>query len=294
MENREKTFWERLKHTYRLVIMNNETFEEVGSYRLSLLNVYVLLSTLIVLVGILMWMLITYTPLRRYIPGYSGTSSNQQELVFELSQKVEKLETDASYSKTYIESLRRMLTHNVDTLVQEPVSTTENTDEEDLYILPSEEEIAIREDVQLEAIGQQAQDWTRPVNYYSAKSLEQFHFISPVSGEVTQRFNREKRHLGVDIIAPTNTAIRAALDGYVFFSDWTLETGNVIGIQHANNTVSFYKHNSVLLKEESSYVKAGEAVAIIGDTGTKTSGPHLHFELWHNGQPVDPEEYISF
>jgi len=294
MENREKTFWERLKHTYRLVIMNNETFEEVGSYRLSLLNVYVLLSTLIVLVGILMWMLITYTPLRRYIPGYSGTSSNQQELVFELSQKVEKLETDASYSKTYIESLRRMLTHNVDTLVQEPVSTTENTDEEDLYILPSEEEIAIREDVQLEAIGQQAQDWTRPVNYYSAKSLEQFHFISPVSGEVTQRFNREKRHLGVDIIAPTNTAIRAALDGYVFFSDWTLETGNVIGIQHANNTVSFYKHNSVLLKEESSYVKAGEAVAVIGDTGTKTSGPHLHFELWHNGQPVDPEEYISF
>lgn len=293
MENREKTFWERLKHTYRLVVMNNETFEEVGSYRLSLLNVYVLLSTLVVLVGILMWMLITYTPLKRYIPGYSGEVGNQQELVFQLSQKLEKLEIESAHAQTYIESMRRMITQDVDTLVEEPEAKTTNIDEE-RYSLPSEDELYVRDEIKIDDIAQIAQNWVRPVNYLSGKPLEQFHFISPVSGEVLQGFSREKRHLGVDVIAPKNTAIRAVLDGYVFFADWTLETGNVIGIQHANNTISFYKHNSVLLKEEGSYIKAGEAVAIIGDTGTKTSGPHLHFELWHNGQPVDPTVYISF
>ena len=100
--------------------------------------------------------------------------------------------------------------------------------------------------------------------------------------------------IGRDVLAPKNTAIKAAMDGFIFFSDWTLETGNTLGIQHSNNAITFYKHNSVLLKKAGSYVKAGEAVAIIGNTGTLTDGPHLHFELWHKGKPVDPEEYIKF
>jgi murein DD-endopeptidase MepM/ murein hydrolase activator NlpD len=104
----------------------------------------------------------------------------------------------------------------------------------------------------------------------------------------------EKRHFGIDILAPRNTPIKSALDGWVVQSDWTLETGNTIGIQHENNIITFYKHNSVLLKKVGSYVKAGEAVAIIGNTGEMTDGPHLHFELWYKGNPVDPADYINF
>ncbi len=125
-------------------------------------------------------------------------------------------------------------------------------------------------------------------------SMEQIFFSPPVSGPISSGFMPNLGHIGVDILAPKNTAVKAALDGYIFFSDWTLETGNTIGIQHENNIISFYKHNSVLLKKVGSFVKAGEAVAIIGNTGTLSNGPHLHFELWNNGEPVDPTEYISF
>lgn len=119
-------------------------------------------------------------------------------------------------------------------------------------------------------------------------------FTPPLTGEISAKWSPEKKHYGVDILAPKNTAIKAAMDGYVFLSDWTMETGNTLGIQHANNTITFYKHNSALLKKAGSYVKAGEAVAIIGNTGMLSDGPHLHFELWHKGKSVNPMEYVDF
>jgi len=104
----------------------------------------------------------------------------------------------------------------------------------------------------------------------------------------------EKKHNGVDILAPANTAVKSVLDGYVIISAWNIDTGNTIGVQHADNVVSFYKHNSALLKEEGNFVKAGEALAIIGNSGTLSDGPHLHFELWIDGNPVNPENFIKF
>jgi murein DD-endopeptidase MepM/ murein hydrolase activator NlpD len=124
--------------------------------------------------------------------------------------------------------------------------------------------------------------------------VEESALTTPVSGEMIQGFNTKKQHFGVDIAAPTNTAIKAVLDGRVIFAEYTLETGNVIAIQHANNLVSFYKHNASLLTSVGTQVKAGEAIAVIGNTGTKTTGPHLHFELWHDGKPIDAAEYITF
>ena len=120
-------------------------------------------------------------------------------------------------------------------------------------------------------------------------------FVSPVQGKITAPFNpSEKKHNGVDIIAPKGTAIKAALEGYVVLSTYTYDAGYTIGIQHDNSVMTIYKHNSRLLKEEGSYVKSGEAIAIIGNTGHQTTGPHLHFELWWNGLPVNPVEYIKF
>ena len=100
--------------------------------------------------------------------------------------------------------------------------------------------------------------------------------------------------LGADIVAPQNEIVKATLDGTVIFATWTLETGHIIAIQHDNNLISVYKHNSALLKEQGSYVKAGEPIAIVGETGEFQTGPHLHFELWHNGRPINPEDYIVF
>jgi murein DD-endopeptidase MepM/ murein hydrolase activator NlpD len=120
------------------------------------------------------------------------------------------------------------------------------------------------------------------------------HFSTPIGGTITSNFDPEKKHLGVDVIAPKNTPIKAAMDGWVISSDWTLETGNTIAIQHTNNIVTFYKHNSVLLKKTGNYVRGGEAIAIIGNTGELTDGPHLHFELWHQGKPVNPTDFVDF
>jgi murein DD-endopeptidase MepM/ murein hydrolase activator NlpD len=124
--------------------------------------------------------------------------------------------------------------------------------------------------------------------------ISSFFFFTPVKGTVTNVFNSAEKHFGVDIAAAPNEAIKATLDGTVILSAWTSETGYIITIQHSNNLVSVYKHNSALLKKAGTYVKAGEAIAIIGNSGEYTSGPHLHFELWYNGSPVNPKDYIAF
>ncbi|MEM8523331.1 MAG: M23 family metallopeptidase [Bacteroidota bacterium] len=289
MENKEQTLWERLKYTYRLIIMNNDTFEEVGSYRLSLLNVYVVLSTIVVLVAIMMWMLITYTPLKQYIPGYSEHYNNPR-LIAELTSQVDELEQERQNRDFYIQNLQQMLSGDVEEIadVQQEI---ESTPDSTARLLPSEEEEKIREEMQ--NVVNEPASFLR-TNGTASQSLEQLHFIPPISGEISKGFDEETEHYGIDLVAPKNTAIKAVMDGYVFFADWTMETGNVIGLQHANNTVTFYKHNSSLLKEIGSFVKAGEAIAVIGNTGTKTDGLHLHFELWHHGKAIDPSEYITF
>ena len=126
------------------------------------------------------------------------------------------------------------------------------------------------------------------------RPLAQLYFIPPVSGEISAGFMIDENHYGVDVLAPKNTPVKAVMDGYVISSDWTLETGNTIGIQHDNKMISFYKHNSQLLKSTGDQVRAGEAVAIIGNSGTLSDGPHLHFELWYDGKPLNPEDYIKF
>jgi murein DD-endopeptidase MepM/ murein hydrolase activator NlpD len=158
----------------------------------------------------------------------------------------------------------------------------------------SEEDRQVRQEAELERLGGVARQ-VRSTNFSNGgKPIEQMYFVVPVRGEISSEFAADKSHFGIDLVAPKNTAVRATMDGYVFLSDWTLETGNTIGIQHANNIISFYKHNAQLLKKAGNFVRAGEAIAIIGNTGEKTDGPHLHFELWHKGTPVNPADYIAF
>lgn len=287
-------FREQLANTYRLVVMNDETFEEVSSTRLSLLNIYVLLSSVLVIMAILVWLMIAFTPLRKYVPGYGDVMQDQE--VRELYRQVEELEDELITHRKYSENFRRILVGDVVTEDEVPKVDPEMMDaaESDTTAELSEEEMELRNELMLEEVGVKAKE-PRTTNLSPKDTpLERLFFSSPVSGEISAGFMPDKEHFGVDVLAPKNTPIKAAMDGYVFLSDWTLETGNTIGIQHSSNLITFYKHNSVLLKEVGSYVKAGEAVAVIGNTGTMSNGPHLHFELWYKGKPIDPTEYIDF
>ncbi|PHN04092.1 M23 family metallopeptidase [Flavilitoribacter nigricans] len=287
-------FRESLSNTYRLVVMNDETFEEVNSTKLSLLNIYVLLSSVLVIMAILVWLMIAFTPLRKYVPGYGDVMQDQE--IRELYRQVEELEDELVTHRKYSENFRRILVGEVVTEDDVPKVDPEMMDEAvaDTAAELSEEELELRNELTLEEVGVKAQA-PRTTNLSPKDTpLERLFFSSPISGEISAGFMPDKEHFGVDVLAPKNTPIKAAMDGYVFLSDWTLETGNTIGIQHSSNLITFYKHNSVLLKEVGSYVKAGEAVAVIGNTGTMSNGPHLHFELWYKGKPIDPTEYIDF
>ena len=249
-------------------------------------------------VGFLALVFIAVTPIKRYLPGYGLGSSSEE--VLSLMRKVEEVENEMSAQRIYLSNVRRMLTGDVETVDDIPVpeknllSNLVNLEEENITS-PSEEDNQLRKEVELEKIGNLAKR-SRYSGFSKSEDLpiEGIFFVNPLKGEISSQFNLKKNHIGVDIVAPKNTAIKAALSGYVFLADWTLETGHTIGIQHANNLITFYKHNAALLKKVGAFVKAGEAIAIIGNTGTKTDGPHLHFELWYKGIVMDPTDFISF
>lgn len=293
-ENKQQhSRWEKWKDPYRLVIRNEESLEEVASYKLTLLNVYIALCSLIVLVAVAVAAVIAYTPLKTLVPGYNGTDGTE---LIKIYKDLDSLEQLTRAQERYNEGIRRMLVGDVEYAPDAPPEPIKNDN-----IIPEpvdrvEADNQLREEVEMEDIrsatgGQKI----APLNVSPRDvPLEQMYFTPPVSGAISMKYDSDTDHIGVDIIAPKNTPIKAAMDGWVIASDWTLETGNTIAIQHTNNIVTFYKHNSALLKKTGDYVRAGEAIAIIGNTGELTDGPHLHFELWHSGKALNPEDFVNF
>jgi len=287
----------RMSAPYRLIVRNDDTLEEKASFRLSILNVYVLFSSIVVVMAISMILLIAYTPMKRYIPGYMGSGGQQGRELVRLAKEVRELETTLDAQQKYTDNLRRLLAGEVQTEkdVQQLLSEAGNKAPKPRQVASSEADWQLRQEDEFSRLAEASRQG-RPKNNFGAqeKSIEQLFFIAPVRGEISAPFSMAKNHFGIDVVAPKNTAVRAAMDGYVFMADWTLETGNTIAIQHGNNVITFYKHNATLLKKTGSFVRAGEAIAIIGNTGDLTSGPHLHFELWYRGKAVDPADYIAF
>lgn len=285
--------WEKWKDPYRLVVRNEESLEEVASYKLTLLNVYIALCSLIVLVAVAVAAVIAYTPLKTLVPGYNGTDGTE---LIQIYKDLDSLEQLTRAQERYNEGIRRMLVGDVEYAPDSPpeASKNENVSQEPVDRVEADDQL--RQEVEMEdirsATGGQG---GAPVNVSPRDvPLEQMYFTPPVAGSISLKYDDESDHIGVDIVAPKNTPIKAAMDGWVIASDWTLETGNTIAIQHTNNIVTFYKHNSALLKKTGDYVRAGEAIAIIGNTGELTDGPHLHFELWHSGKALNPEDFVNF
>jgi len=254
---------------YRLVVMNDETFEEIRSFRLSMSNLYGLFSIVFVLISFMVLAFVIFTPVKRLIPGYADVNNNKEFV--ELLKKIEVLEDEMEAQNAYINGVQNLLDGmggNSELLDEAPSSSQIET-----------------------ATSSNETKKSTPIR---TNKLDQLFLVSPVRGEISQRYKVETNHFGVDIVAPANTPIKCIIDGIVISADWSIETGHTISVQHPNNLISIYKHNSVLLKKIGNLVKAGEALAIIGNTGELTNGPHLHFELWYGGKPVNPEEFISF
>ncbi|WP_020568434.1 M23 family metallopeptidase [Neolewinella persica] len=293
-----QSWWKRFKTNskdeYQLVIRDVKSYREVSSYNLTPLNIYVALSAAIFLVAVLVFLIIAYTPLRQYIPGYGDIVQRQE--MNEMENILDEMTKRLDAQSLYIENLNRNIHGEVITSAEAEADTT-SIDPLDAAPAPlSEEEVRLRREMALERVGQSSRQGGNlaPSPGSADVPLAQLFFVVPVNGEISAGYNPAESHLGVDILAPQNTPIKAVRDGVVFISEFTSSNGNVIGLQHDNNLVTFYKHNSQLLKKVGDRVKAGEAIAIIGNTGKLSTGPHLHFELWHEGSVVDPTEYLRF
>lgn len=294
----ERSLMEKLRDKYRLVVMNDDSFEEVFSFKLTPLNVYIFFSSLIVGVAILMTLIFFYTPIKRYIPGYGDFTRDSE--VASLTSKVKALESEAEANRAYADNIRKLLNGDVEDITQKEEKKSDKSEDalndsipQNVGRIPEEE--MLRANVEKGAF-MATQASAGPVDQIITKEkpLEQLFFIPPVSGEITAPFNYEKQHFGIDIASAKNTAVKAVSSGVVISAGMTIETGYSIAIQHANNVVTFYKHNSILLKKEGDPVRAGEAIAVVGNTGEQSTGPHLHFELWYRGRAVDPTDYINF
>jgi murein DD-endopeptidase MepM/ murein hydrolase activator NlpD len=282
----KQSFWEKFRHKYRLSIYRDETFEEVFNLRLTKLNVMSIVGIGVILFLVIVISIIAYTPVRELIPGYPDQETIRN--IYMNDYRLDSLEMEITRRDAYFENLRRIIAGEGPL---DPVETSVEPEPRQKVSF-----VRSREDSALRALAEPRDQFGLSV-IESRKGKPAFFnvlFFPPVKGMVTNSFNSRMNHYGTDIVAGADEVVKATLPGTVTMAGWTLETGHVIQLQHADNIISVYKHNAELLKHIGDHVKAGEPIAIIGNSGELTTGPHLHFELWYNGTPVNPEEYISF
>jgi murein DD-endopeptidase MepM/ murein hydrolase activator NlpD len=283
---KKKKFIHRLRSKYRLVIMNDATYEEKASMTLTKLNVFILVSSLIVFfVGIMAFLLST-TPLKEYVPGC--VDKDQVRILLELAHKVDSLEKVQQAHSSVVDNRIRLLNDNPDTAMAVNTFGSSDSAHHHAELHASPQELELREEIKPE------QDYSLDREKKSTGDILFAPFFSPLHGLVSARFDPLVNHPATDIVAGTDQTVKATLGGTVILASWTPETGHVIALQHDQNLVSIYKHNSVLLKKVGNFVDAGEAIAIVGNSGELSTGPHLHFELWYKGLAVNAEDYIVF
>jgi murein DD-endopeptidase MepM/ murein hydrolase activator NlpD len=274
---------QKLTDKYRLVVLNEDTFQERFSLKLSLLNVFVLGGVFSFLLILVTTFFITFTPIKEYIPGYSSTDLKIKatKLAFQTDSLKRKLDVLRDFTK----ALQPILTGEIEAEAIDSINLLERINIQDSLLSATREDSLFREKIE-------SQDRFPIQN--NAETNVKIVFFAPLNGSVSQGFDSQKNHLAVDIVAKKNTAVKATADGTVIFSGWTTETGYVIILKHAYNYTSVYKHNGNLLKEQGDFVKSGEVIASVGSTGDLTTGPHLHFELWSGGYAINPINFIDF
>jgi len=269
----------------RLVILNEDSFEEIFSLKLSLMNVFVVATIGAILIITTTTFIIAFTPLREYIPGYASDELKRNATV--LALKSDSLTNAVKKNEAYIASIKKILTGDVDFAQRNKDSIyatkTDNRDAEEVQV--SEADKKLRQEVAQE---------DKYNLFEKAQSKVSVVLFPPAKGSITEKFSSNKKHFAVDVALAKNTPIKATLNGTVIFADWTPSTGNVIIIRHNNGFISVYKHAASLTKSQGDVVRTGEAIALAGSTGQESTGVHLHFELWKDGYAIDPTQFIEF
>lgn len=278
-------FRQKLINKYRLVVLNEDTFEEKLSFKLTRLNVFIFgsLFSILLIVGTIF--LIAFTQLREYIPGYSSTQlkRNATQLIY----KADSLQQVLEVNNLYIQKVRDLLTGEISEVQFDKDSVLQSIqyDKDSINLNPSEADLEFRLDVE---------SADRYSIFNEATKSADVVFFAPVVGTLTDGYNLKTKHFAVDIAVEMGTPVKSVADGTVIFAAWTSETGHVVIVKHSGGFMSVYKHNTAIHKEQGDLVKSGEVIASAGNTGEFSTGPHLHFELWNEGYPVNPVNYIDF
>lgn len=284
MKNKRKAFWKNIKFKYKLTIINENTLEEIVGIHVSKLNGLSVLLSAVTVIFLIASLIIAFTPLRNYLPGYMNTEVREQVVMNAL--RADSLQQMLERQRMYVMNIQDIIggvvkvdsVHSIDSLTMvRSEELMERTQAEDDFRKQYEES----ERYNLTTID-------------NAPAVTGLIFFRPTRGMVSSSFDANRKHFGIDIAATPNESVLATLDGTVILATYTADTGYVIQVQHNQNLVTVYKHCGSLLKKVGDAVKAGEAIALVGNTGEKTTGPHLHFEIWNKGRALDPSKYIVF
>ena len=284
-KKQNNSFLKKLINSYKVVVSNEDTFEERLSFRTNKINIF---FTLLVYSTILIAFTISvvfFTEVREMVPGYSS-SELLNKAVF-LTQKTDSLERELELNNKFYNSIESVLSGKTDQVIYKDTLASNNN----YYELNQTTISASYEDSILRRYVEQEDKFNLTKNELV---IENKMFFSPIKGEITQKFDPSNNHFAIDVAADIGTAVKSVLDGKVLFSEWSVDTGHVLIIDHGENIISVYKHNSKTLKTQNNFVKAGEVIAYSGNQGNLSTGPHLHFELWKNGTPINPEPLFNF
>lgn len=275
----------KLLSDYKVVISSEDTFEEKLSFRINKISTFVLFLTYSAIVILATISIVFFTDVRELVPGYSPPKLLNQ--VIDLSKKADSLEKKINLDTQFYKSIEDVLSGNTDTIIlRDDISNKINLEEESFSLIsPSLQDSVLRKYVEK----QDEFNLTQNELIVSDKT-----FFPPIRGSITQSFNINESHYAIDVAADTGSPVKSVLDGRIIFSEWSIDTGYVIIIDHGDNIISVYKHNSKALKVQNDFVNAGEIIAFSGNQGNLSTGPHLHFELWNNGVPINPEIFLKF
>lgn len=282
MAGKSRDFIQKITKSYRLTIIDKKTYIEVYNTSVSKLKFWSMVSSVFLLGVVFVAALFFLSPLKRILPGYP--SKKIHEMMMYNALMVDSLQIELQIRDSYLEKIRSVIKGEI---VEE--DTEKRKARENIEMAPMNDDSIFNE-----LIGPDKYKFSYLSSDEDFNEISRINFFPPVKGLVINKYKSTPGHFGTDIVGRENSFISAVLDGTVIFAEWSVSTGFVLQIQHDFNLISIYKHNFEVLVKPGEQVKAGSIIAIMGNEGELTTGPHLHFELWQNGVPLNAEQYISF
>ena len=281
----DKGFLKSLINDYKIVISSEDTFEEKLSFKANKINAFIIMLVYSIILISFTISIVFFTQLRELVPGYS--SSDLLNRAIYLTEKTDSLEQQIALNNKFYQSIEDVLSGKTEDFIpKEILEADTNYNNFDIKTInPNIQDSILRSYVDNED------------KFNLTKNelvIENKMFFTPIMGEITQGFNSKDNHYALDISADIGTPVKSILEGKIIFSEWSVDTGYVIIIDHGQDIISVYKHNSKALKKQNDFVQAGEVIAYSGNQGNLSTGPHLHFELWKNGTPINPQPLLNF